>query len=251
MILTRDKAFTTVFSLITITDKEKNQSSIGTGTFVCKSEDELYLVTASHVANTTNNTTKVIFSDVNNNCLAFDLLEFNKNLTWKHHNVADLAVLKIHLTGNLSQILKNHFLPLNHINLEKKCVSRDVELTTIGFPCGLGMQTKFSPLTFRSYSASSFISIGRGPNQVQSEVFCLENPSVGGYSGAPVFDLGYSMVNGQISVYGQKTICYGFISATLGDQTGGKIALVTPAYYLLDLLNDNNDFEVKEEIGEA
>lgn len=251
MILTRDKAFVTVFSLITITDKEKNQSSIGTGTFICKGEDELYLVTAAHVAGTTNDTTKIIFSDVNNNCMAFNLTDFNKNLSWKHHNSADLAVLRINLTGNLSQILKNHFLPLNHINLEKKCVSRDVELTTIGFPCGLGMQTKFSPLTFRSYSASSFISIGRGQNQVQSEVFCLENPSVGGYSGAPVFDLGYSVVNGQISIYGQKTICHGFVSATLGDQTGGKIALVTPAYYLLDLLNDNNDFEVKEEIGEA
>ncbi len=251
MILTRDKAFITVFSLITITDKEKNQSSIGTGTFICKSEDELYLVTASHVASTTNETTKIIFSDINNNCLAFDLVEFNKNLSWKHHSLADLAALKIHLNGNLSQILKNHFLPLNHINLEKKCVSRDAELTTIGFPCGLGMQTKFSPLTFRSYSASSFISIGRGQNQIQSDVFCLENPSVGGYSGAPVFDLGYSVVNGQISVYGEKTICHGFVSATLGDQTGGKIALVTPAYYLLDLLNDDDYFKNKEVIGEA
>ena len=68
-----------------------------------------------------------------------------------------------------------------------------------------------------------------------SDFFCLENPSVGGYSGCPVFDLGYS-TNGLMTMTKEKTWCHGIMHGTMSDNTGGKIALVTPAFYLKDIM---------------
>jgi hypothetical protein len=65
----------------------------------------------------------------------------------------------------------------------------------------------------------------------------LESPSVGGYSGGPVFDLGYQIVGVMTTTTGSgKTICHGLIHGTISDDTGGKMAAVTPAFYLSDLL---------------
>lgn len=157
------------------------------------------------------------------------------SLDWKHHATADLAVLKIVITQSNLAYLSNRCFPYDHLNLSKDSVSRDFELIAIGFPNGLGVQGKFSPLTFRSYASSSFLTLNRADTHIPSEFFCLENPSIGGYSGGPVFDLGY-MVVGAMTTTKEKTVCHGFMHGTMGDNTGGKIALVTPAYYLADIL---------------
>ena len=114
-------------------------------------------------------------------------------------------------------------------------VSRDYELTAIGFPNGLGISGSFSPLTFRSFASSGFVTLNRGDTNTPSEFFCLENPSVGGYSGCPVLDLGY-FNNGAFTITKEKTWCHGIMHGTMIDNTGGKIALVTPAFYLNDLI---------------
>jgi hypothetical protein len=93
----------------------------------------------------------------------------------------------------------------------------------------------FSPLTYRSYASSSFITLNRADTQTPSEFFLLENPSVGGYSGCPVFDLGY-MIVGAMTTTKDKTRCYGIMHGTISDNTGGKLAAVTPAFYLAQLL---------------
>lgn len=95
----------------------------------------------------------------------------------------------------------------------------------------------FSPLTYRSHAASAFITLNRFDKPVPSVFFLLENPSVGGYSGCPVFDLGY-VVAGSMTNTKDKTRCYGIMHGTVVDDTGGKLAAVTPAFYLSDLLRD-------------
>ena len=127
----------------------------------------------------------------------------------------------------------NRFFPYDHFNLTRHAVSRDYELTAIGFPNGLGTERSFSPLSFRSYAASGFITFPRGDTKTLSDFFCLENPSVGGYSGCPVFDLGYS-TDGVMTITKDKTWCHGIMHGTMSDTTGGKIAMVTPAYYIKD-----------------
>jgi hypothetical protein len=63
----------------------------------------------------------------------------------------------------------------------------------------------------------------------------MENPSVGGYSGGPVFDLGYEIIGCAMTTK-EMTQMHGIIHGTMSDNTGGKIALVTPMYYLIDLI---------------
>jgi hypothetical protein len=58
---------------------------------------------------------------------------------------------------------------------------------------------------------------------------------MGGYSGGPIFDLGYLSTPVMRQSYGETTLL-GFVHGTYSDQTGGKIALVTPSYYLKDII---------------
>ncbi len=109
-------------------------------------------------------------------------------------------------------------------------------MTCIGFPQGLGIDKYFCPFTFRSYASSGLVTLNRADTNTQSTFFCLENPSVGGYSGCPVFDLGYE-TNGTMIVTRDQTWCHGFMHGTISDNTGGKIAMVTPAFYLKDLIS--------------
>ena len=57
------------------------------------------------------------------------------------------------------KFMENRFFPYDHFNLEHTAVSRDFELTAIGFPHGLGTEGSFSPFTFRSYASSGFVML--------------------------------------------------------------------------------------------
>lgn len=232
MIITRDQAFSVVCSIRTPFIKSE---SVGTGVFMTKDGNDAWIITAAHVAKETNSSTYIAIGDESNQCHVVKIIELNKNLAWKYHPVADIAVLKIDINQDNQMHIAGRCLPLDHFNLTQTSVSRDCELTSIGFPNGLGIHGKFSPLTFRSYASSSFLTFNRADTGTLSDFFCLENPSVGGYSGCPVFDLGY-MVVGLMTSSKEKTICHGIMHGTMSDDTGGKIAVVTPSYYLNDLV---------------
>ena len=231
MIIQRDQAFRVVFNLRTpVTGGE----SIGSGIFVVKDNDA-YLITATHVAITCNANTSIVISDANGNATSLNLTAFNSNLSWRHHNVADISALPIQMSPSIAPHLTNRCFPYDHFHIAHTSVSRDDELTSVGFPNGLGAHGMFSPLTYRSYASSSFISLNRADTNTPSEFFLLENPSMGGYSGCPVFDLGY-MIVGAMTTTKDKTRCYGIMHGTISDNTGGKLAAVTPAFYLAQLI---------------
>jgi len=232
MIIRRDQAFRVVCNLRTPIAAGE---SIGTGIFVAKNNTELYLVTATHVANVCNANTSIVMSDANGNATSLQIIAFNDGLSWRHHPIADISALPIRMSAIIQPLLENRFFPFDHFHTDHTSVSRDDELTSIGFPQGLGAHGLFSPLTYRSYASSSFISFNRADTQTPSEFFLLENPSVGGYSGCPVFDLGY-MIVGAMTTTKDKTRCYGIMHGTISDDTGGKLAAVTPAFYLAQLI---------------
>ena len=166
---------------------------------------------------------------------ALPLNMFGPITNWKHHSIADVSAFQIKFSDINKKFMENRFFPYDHINITQNVVSRDFELTSIGFPQGLGTEGAFSPFTFRSYASSGFVTLPRADTGTMSDFFCLENPSVGGYSGCPIFDLGYS-TNGVMSITKEKTWCHGIMHGTMSDNTGGKIALVTPAFYLKDIM---------------
>lgn len=237
MIITRDEAFKAVCELRTPINE--SQYNIGTGMFVSSpignNQFRGRIVTASHVACKTTNFSQIIIATQEGKPESLQLSMFGSISNWKHHKIADISVFPIYFTEKNEKFMENRFFPYDHFNLEHTAVSRDFELTAIGFPHGLGIEGSFSPFTFRSYASSGFVTLNRADTNTLSDFFCLENPSVGGYSGCPVFDLGYS-TNGVMQITKERTWCHGIMHGTMSDNTGGKIAMVTPSFYLKDLI---------------
>ena len=238
MLLTRDQTFRVVFNLRTpVIIAGQPQELVGSGIFVVKNNTEVYIVTATHVATTCNNNTEVVLSDITGQSTALQLIDFDQNIAWQNHPVADISVLQIQMTPAIQSHLENRFFPYDedHFHLQQTPVSRDVELTSVGFPSGLGSAGMFSPLTFRSYASSSIITLNRFDTNTPCEFFILEDPGMGGYSGCPVFDLGI-MITGGMTTRKQYTVCHGIMHGIITDATGGKLATVSPSYFLNDML---------------
>lgn len=233
MRLTRDQTFQVVANLRT--PGPDNSEKVGTGIFIIKNDNEPYLLTASHVANDCNASTKLVISDASGNSQSIQITQFNPALNWKHHPVADISVLPCNPDKSIGPILSGRFFPVDQLNQTNNTPSRDAYLTAVGFPHGLGTIGKFSPFTFRSHASSSLITLNRSDTQTPSDFFTLESPSVGGYSGGPVFDLGYIIV-GTMTTNTGPTICHGIMHGTISDNTGGKIAAVTPCSYVASLI---------------
>lgn len=212
--------------------------SVGTGSFISKG-NKLFIVTAEHVANDMKTDMEVILKGKNDLPITLsleDLTQQNTSLDWVKHNDADIAVLEVNPKQDiLNTSLQNRFLPSESVNKVKTAVDRNIQLTVIGFPMGLGAQGHFSPLTFRTFASSGLLTLPRFDNKKPCTFIVLENPGVGGYSGGPVIDLSIYQNMG-MQMTGNGTMIHGFLHGTISDQTGGKLAAVTPSYYLFDLI---------------
>lgn len=209
------------------------QTLIGTGLFISK-DNKYYVLTAEHVIKTSITPTYIVLSDNNLNPCPLPLSQLNKNTTWRTHPIADMAVLEIDST--LNTWITSRAFPFDHCEISMANFGRDVEMTTVGFPCGLGITGTFSPLTFRSFPASEIIQLPRLDNKsIITDVFLLEDPSIGGYSGGPVFDLGYK-VDYNMTQTKDKTRLYGIMHGYIGGSNGRQMSFVTPISYLNQLI---------------
>lgn len=208
----------------------KNEE-IGTGIFIEKNK-EPYLLTAAHVIKNINSNAYVILSNNNGIPKKVLLSILLGGGLFKSHSTADLAFAKINVTLLNTSFLEGRCFPYTQINISSNIISKDIELTTIGFPLGLGaIGNKFSPLTYRTYAACPVITFPRFDNQILCDFIILELPSIGGYSGGPTFDLGY-LISGGLTTSKEHTILHGIVHGTISDKTGGKLAAITPCKYL-------------------
>lgn len=231
--LTRDQTFQVVLNLRTAVGGARLE--VGTGIFIVKDERIPYILTATHVAKSCAQNTEIVISDANGNSHSIPLIKLNSALSWVHHPIADVSVLPLIIDTSVAPLLQGRFFPLDQVNMSGTTPSRDAYLTCVGFPNGLGASGKFSPFTFRSHASSSLITLVRADTNTPADFFTLENPSVGGYSGGPVFDLGYIIVGAMTTTTGPTT-CHGIMHGTISDNTGGKIAAVTPCSYVKDIV---------------
>lgn len=216
-------------------EKSPGKEVTGTGSFVSK-DNNLYIVTAAHVAKEMDNSSYIIIQGKNNLPVKLDLLKLANPINWKNHPEADLSVLKLNPeNGIMQQHLQERFIPFEMLDTNKVPVSRNTQLTIIGFPLGLGAVGNFSPLTYRTFPSSSYITLNRFDLNTPQTFIILENPNIGGYSGGPVYDLSI-IESGNMRMTGKGTKLHGFIHGTISDNTGGKLAAITPTYYLNDLI---------------
>lgn len=210
------------------------EALIGTGTFIEK-DGRFYILTAEHVISATVTATYIILCDSHMIPRKIDLTQLNKNYTWKTHPVADMAVMEIDSIAN--PWISSRSFPYDHCEITMSGLNRDIEVTTVGFPCGLGATNIFAPLTFRSFPASEILKHHRlDKKAIVTDVFFLEDPSIGGYSGGPVFDLAYK-VDYNMTQTKDKTRLYGIMHGFLGNNvSGGHMSFVTPISYLSQLI---------------
>lgn len=234
IIATADQLAITVVNLRK--EKSPGKEVTGTGSFISKGND-LYIVTAAHVAKEMDNSAYVIIQGKNNLPVEIDLLKLANPINWENHPEADLSILKLNPdNGIMQQHLQDRFIPFEMVvDTTKVPVPRNTQLTIIGFPLGLGAVGHFSPLTYRTFPSSSYITLNRFDLKTPQTFIILENPSIGGYSGGPVYDLSI-IESGGMRMTGNGTKLHGFIHGTISADTGGKLAAITPAYYLSDLI---------------
>jgi len=207
--------------------------------FLGESGGQLFLITAGHVAKDMTSTAWVILKGDDGKPRRFnlsDLGDFQNSVPWFYHPEADVAILHLNPSHEfINRHLTGHFLPLSLIPQTLNAPSRDTPLTVSGFPLGLGSDKDFSPLTKQSYSASDLLTLKRADNNKFSTFFVLEDPSIGGYSGGPVFDISIYKL-GATTTKGDGTKLLGIIHGTVSDETGGKLAAVTPSFYILETI---------------
>ena len=210
---------------------------IGTGFFMKRDNvnNKLYVITANHVAKEFDNTTIIEIMGKNQKVISVNLAVLQNGFNIINHPTADISAIEIDVStfNNLNSDVQIFCTSLID-NSKITNLSRDIELTSIGFPKNLGTNLRFAPLTFRSFPSSNIIENINLSNGYISDIFVLENPSCGGYSGGPVLDLGYKV--DAFITQSSQTVIYGIMHGTISDDTGGKMAVVTPAIYILDII---------------
>lgn len=209
----------------------------GASATIVVKDTSYYLLTASHVAKELKDSSKVVFRLKGDKPGIYDLLPLTKakSMAWKHHPVADVAMLELDI-GNapIKTIIQERAFPAEFVYSGKELPKRDVDLTFLGYPVVDMEMEHFSPLLFTAYLSSGLITQQRYDTGTKCNFFFLNVPGIEGCSGSGVF----FSVKKAMFMAGKATLMIGIMHGTKGDNTGGKLAAVTPSYYAAELLKE-------------
>ena len=211
-------------------------STTGTGFLVVR-EGRVFIVTAQHVAAglQPNSTATVRLPDK-----AGSVIQLSKLLRsdWRSHKSADVSVAEVNSNIDAISLLNSAF-SYDLIISKPMTPSRSIRLTVIGFPLSLGIGETVSPITRESMAASGPLDLPRFDNHIVAQFFLLQDPSVGGFSGSPVFDLNMPIMESRGLAYRSASgpICYGLVHGTISDDTGGKFAAIVPGIFIRQVID--------------
>jgi hypothetical protein len=175
----------------------RGSQSSGTGFFLVTSRTA-YLVTADHVAKGMTGSDQAILRGSSDRPTRLSLknLHGQTQLAWIKHAEADVTVLPLKLSDHAVVALKGHVLPMSCLFREDRAPARIFWLAVIGFPLNLGVEGRFSPLSRRTHASSGLLRFPRFDTGRTTTFFVLEDPSVQGYSGGPVFQMTWPTLDG-------------------------------------------------------
>lgn len=207
----------------------KRAKHVGTG-FLVATRATAFLVTAGHVAREMDREARLSFGSPKGRRASLPLSDLlapgARKAVWTYQRYADVAVLCIPRPP--IQLL-GHFLPADLLDAGRAAPAGSLELTVIGFALGLISEKDFTPLAKRSHAASPILRFGGEGIGDPIDLFLLDQPSMGGYSGAPVF----AAAQVQLADAGQVTVvpprCVGLLSRTIADESSGQFAAVVPS----------------------
>lgn len=214
------------------------EKKTGTG-FIVKDNgsNRIFLVTARHVIDRLN---KIKISMKSNNKYPYSikLNDIKRNgVVWVNHPSTDVSVIELDENKMRSSSSGLKRLPISMINPSKKAPSINRKLMAIGFPLGLGLNPFFSPIKKESNPSSGLFSYPFFPYFSKGAlVYALQDTTVGGFSGAPIFNFNQSYTEGSTFVVSSEPIeCFGLIHGTTGDDNG-RLAIVVPSFYILETI---------------
>ncbi|MGA2518411.1 MAG: trypsin-like peptidase domain-containing protein [Thermodesulfobacteriota bacterium] len=212
--------------------------SVGTAFFLA-SEKTQYLITAGHVAETLDPNSQVTVRASGDKPRSFALSDLTGQLgtlKWHRSPDADLAILILQPRPAIGPYLQGHFAPLSLLTHQEIAPPRDAVLTVLGFPLALGVRESFSPISRETKAASGLLTIPQTGRT--TTYFLTQDPSIGGFSGAPLFDLKVPVWTPprSIQIRGGGPQIVGVAVATISDDTGGKLGVIVPAFYAWRIL---------------
>jgi hypothetical protein len=215
------------------------QTRISGSGLIVMSSNICYLITAKHVATNLTEDCELVMRGDKIEPLRFRMSSITgqPSIRWFHHPVADVSIHPLPtVTSEGLKALNRRALPLEFLEAQTNLPSRDINVTALGFPLGLGAEGEFVPLSRESKVSSGILSDAGGL------FFLLQDPSVSGYSGGPLIQSGDPRViatgptAGSIGVVTGGARCWGFVSGTYADETGGKMSRIVPAFYAVELI---------------
>jgi hypothetical protein len=225
--------------------KPLTETMAGTG-FIIKHNGRDYLVTAKHIAKELLPSGEIVINlhSGQSTIVTFQsLLKANllKGAHWFHHPKADVSIHPMGYPGNIDAM----GIPENVFQKNDDDIKLLNRAYIVGFPMGLGVLDKLSPIAKEAKIASKLTSVTDPNIPPDLHFYLLDQALSQGYSGAPVFYMKDIMAqNIQIKV-GEEAHLIGIQSIAISDQTGGKISLVVPITYLNDIF-ESPDFKAYE-----
>lgn len=218
----------------------KEGDKFGTGFFVSSAQH--YLVTASHVASLLKPESNVTFraaGDVPIVLTLRDLAPGTTNLPWHVSADADVAILPLKLNDKTLPLMQGRFLKIESLSAEEIAPPRERTVIVMGFPLELGTTGRFSPITSDAKPASGLLRIPRFDTKKDATFFVIDKPSIGGFSGAPVYLSPGPFSSGGALVFQKASAparVVGLVHGTISDNTGGKLAAIVPAKFIRDTI---------------
>lgn len=216
----------------------KTYRQYGSGFFV-NNQGSVYLVTAEHVAKSLTFNTDVVVRGENDKPINLKLkdLAINKDsLRWTNNKNADVVTLLLDINLKIFSFIKT--IP-TEIIAQNRIPLREREVTTIGFPLELGFEKHFSPISKISKPSSGLLELPRFDNNKLTEFFLLDDPSISGFSGAPVLELPTQLVYGKESVHIYTIELMGLVHGTISEKNGGGFTAITPSKYIIETINNS------------
>lgn len=208
-------------------------SRVGSGFLVAKN-DEVYLVTAAHVARDVGSDWAMVVQGSDGKAATARM----RQSAWEFSQRHDVAVLHLSLKDEQKAFLLARSLPAKFLTARPLPPSREVTLTVMGYPLGLGTEGFVSPLSIETKAASGFITFQRFDTKQPATFILLQDPGVGGLSGGPVFDTGLShFVPGRQISAREGVSVVGLMHGEVSDKGGVKLAAVVPASEIALLLD--------------
>lgn len=212
-----------------------------TGTcFFIYTDTDFYLVTADHVAKSTTFNTKIIINSHDDKPLINNLkdLIFDKTkLNWVSHSHADVAVVQLD-RGLIKNKIIDNFIDFEAINYKLEAPFREREVTIYGYPLGLGIGKNISPITKTSKPSSGLIELPRSDTNNLSTFFLLDDLSISGFSGGPVFELPQQIGSGKDALWVNVHRIVGLVHGSIADNKGGGFAAIVPSKYIYETIEN-------------